>query len=124
MKNQDAMARWLPPYGLLCKVHHFDPNVGGTFKMAFSSFTTGQGHAFGGEFLELIPGKLIRYTTTFDDPGLPGKMLVRVELEKVSCGVSMQVEQSNIPSVIPTELCYLGWQEGLAQLIHLVEPNC
>ncbi len=119
----DALARWLPPYGFLCTVQHFEPRVGGTFKMAFASFTTGQGHAFGGHYLELVPGKLIRYTTTFDDPGLPGEMRVRAELAEVSCGVSLQVEQSNIPSVIPTEMCYLGWQESLAQLITLVEPN-
>jgi uncharacterized protein YndB with AHSA1/START domain len=121
--NADAMARWLPPYGILCKVHHIDARVGGTFKMAFSSFTTGQGHSFGGTYLELIPGKLIRYTTTFDDPNLPGEMLVKAEISAVSCGVSLHIEQSNIPSVIPTELCYLGWQESIAQLINLVEPN-
>lgn len=122
--NADAIARWWPPYGILCTVHHLEAKVGGTFKMTFASFSTEQGNSFGGQYLELIPGKLIRYTTTFDDPGLPGEMLVRVDLAQVSCGVSMQVEQSNIPSVIPTEMCYLGWQESLAQLIHLVEPNC
>jgi uncharacterized protein YndB with AHSA1/START domain len=121
--NADAMARWLPPYGILNQVHHLDARVGGTFKMAFSGFATGQGHSFGGTYLELIPGKLIRYTTTFDDPQLPGEMLVRAEISAVSCGVSLHIEQSNIPSVIPTELCYLGWQESIAQLINLVEPN-
>lgn len=121
--NADAMARWLPPCGILNQVHHLDARVGGTFKMAFSGFATGQGHSFGGTYLELIPGKLIRYTTTFDDPQLAGEMLVRAEISAVSCGISLYIEQSNIPSVIPTELCYLGWQESIAQLINLVEPN-
>ncbi len=121
--NADAMARWLPPYGILSQVHHLDARVGGTFKMTFSGFATGQGHSFGGTYLELIPGKLIRYTTTFDDPQLAGEMLVRAEISAVSCGISLYIEQSNIPSVIPTELCYLGWQESIAQLINLIEPN-
>ena len=121
--NADAMARWLPPYGFLCTVHHLEARIGGTFKMSFSSFSTGHGNSFGGKYLELTPGKSISYTTIFDDPGLPGEMLVQVTIEEVSCGVSLNIEQSNIPSVIPSELCYLGWQEGLAQLIHLVESN-
>jgi uncharacterized protein YndB with AHSA1/START domain len=121
--NADAMARWLPPYGFLCTVQHLEPRVGGTFRMSFTSFSTGHGNAFGGKYLELTPGKSIRYITVFDDPGLPGEMLVQVAIEEVSCGVSLTIEQSNIPSVIPSELCYLGWQEGLAQLIHLVESN-
>ena len=121
--NADAMARWLPPYGFLCTVQHFEPRVGGTFKMSFTSFSSGQGNSFGGTYLELTPGKSIRYTTTFDDPGLPGEMLVQVTITEVSCGVSLNIEQSNIPRVVPSEMCYLGWQEGLAQLTLLVEAN-
>lgn len=121
--HADAMARWLPPYGFLCTVHHLEARVGGTFRMSFASFTTGQGHSFGGTYLELSPGKSIRYTTLFDDPGLPGEMLVQVKIDAVSCGVSLSIDQSNIPSIIPSEMCYLGWQESIAQLIHLVEPN-
>ncbi len=118
-----AMARWLPPYGFLCTVQHFDARGGGGFRMAFTGFASGHGNSFAGEYLELVPGRLIRYTTTFDDPGLPGTMLVRVELAPVACGVSLTIEQSGIPDVIPSEMCYLGWQESLAQLIHLVEPD-
>jgi len=121
--NPDAMARWLPPYGFLCSVHHLEAKVGGTFRMSFTSFTTGHGHSFGGKYLQLNPGKSISYTTIFDDPGLPGEMLVRVGIEEVTCGVSLHIEQSNIPSVIPSEMCYLGWQESLTQFIHLVESN-
>ena len=118
-----ALAKWLPPYGFVCKVHHMDAKVGGTFRMSFDNFTTGQGHSFGGEYRKLIPGELIEYTDKFDDPNLPGEMLVTVTLKLVICGTEMNVEQSGIPEVIPVEMCYLGWQESLAQLANLVEPE-
>jgi uncharacterized protein YndB with AHSA1/START domain len=121
--NPAAMAKWLPPYGFTCTVQHMDAKVGGTFKMSFENFTTGQGHAFGGEYLELVPGKLIRYNDKFDDPNLPGEMQVTVSLKAVICGTELTVLQSDIPSAIPVEMCYLGWQESLAQLAHLVEPD-
>ena len=119
----DAMAKWLPPYGFTCKVHHMDAKVGGTFKMSFSNFSTGSGHAFGGEYLELVPGERIRYTDKFDDPNLPGEMQVTVTLKQVLCGTEISIVQEGIPEVIPPEMCYLGWQESLAQLAHLVEPE-
>lgn len=118
-----AMAKWLPPYGFICKVHHMDPKVGGTFKMSFENFSTEQGHSFGGRYQKLIPGELIQYTDRFDDPNLPGEMLVTVTLKAVSCGTEVNVEQSGIPAVIPVEMCYLGWQESLVQLANLVEPE-
>ena len=118
-----ALAKWLPPYGFVCKVHHMDAKVGGTFRMSFENFTTGQGHSFGGEYRKLIPGELIEYTDKFDDPNLPGEMLVTITLKPVICGTEMNVEQSGIPEVIPVEMCYLGWQESLAQLATLVEPE-
>ena len=118
-----ALARWLPPYGFLCEVHHLDAKVGGTFKMSFRNFSTGHGHSFGGEYLELVPGERIRYTDKFDDPNLPGVMSVDVQLKAVSCGTELTVVQSGIPAVIPLEMCYLGWQESLVQLAHLVEPD-
>ena len=119
----EAMARWLPPYGFLCKVHHFEPRVGGTFRMSFLNFSSGNAHAFGGEYLELVPGERIRYTDRFEDPNLPGEIQVTVELKAVSCGTELSVVQSGIPEVIPVEMCYLGWQESLAQLALLVEPE-
>jgi len=118
-----AMAKWLPPYGFVCKVEHMDSRVGGSFKMSFVNFSTGHGHSFGGEYLELVPGEKIRYTDQFDDPNLPGVMEVTVSLKTVSCGTEMNVVQEGIPEVIPPEMCYLGWQESLAQLAHLVEPE-
>ena len=118
-----ALAKWLPPYGFVCKVRHMDAKVGGTFRMSFDNFTTGQGHSFGGEYRKLIPGELIEYTDKFDDPNLPGEMLVTITLKPVICGTEMNVEQSGIPEVIPVEMCYLGWQESLAQLATLVEPE-
>jgi uncharacterized protein YndB with AHSA1/START domain len=121
--DADAMARWLPPYGFLCKVHHLEANVGGTFRMSFHNFSTGHGHAFGGEYLELVPNERIRYTDKFDDPNLPGVMAVDVQLKAVSCGTELNVVQDGIPDVIPLEMCYLGWQESLTQLAHLVEPD-
>lgn len=121
--DADAMAKWLPPYGFTCKVHHLDAKVAGTFKMSFQNFSTGQSHSFGGEYRELVPGELIRYTDKFDDPNLPGEMQVTVSLKQVSCGTEINVVQEGIPEVIPLEMCYLGWQESLAQLANLVEPD-
>jgi uncharacterized protein YndB with AHSA1/START domain len=119
----DALARWLPPYGFLCKVAHLDAKVGGTFRMSFVNFGTGNGHSFSGEYLELVPGKRLRYTDRFDDPNLPGTLTVTVDLRQVLCGTELNVVQEGIPEAIPTEMCYLGWQESLAQLAHLVEPE-
>ena len=119
----DAMAKWLPPYGFTCKVHHMDARVGGTYKMSFTNFSTGNGHSFGGEYRELIPGERIVYTDSFDDPNLPGEMLTTISLQEVSCGTDLTVVQEGIPEVIPVEMCYLGWQESLEQLARLVEPE-
>ena len=121
--DADAMARWLPPYGYLCKVHHFEPKVGGTFKMSFRNFSTGSEQSFGGEYVELKPNELIRYTDRFDDANLPGEMRVTVTLKAVSCGTDVSIVQEGIPEAIPVELCYLGWQESLKQLAHVVEPE-
>ncbi|MEO8718149.1 MAG: SRPBCC family protein [Burkholderiales bacterium] len=118
-----AMAKWLPPYGFVCKVQHMDARVGGTFKMSFENFSTGKGHSFGGEYLELVPNERIRYTDKFDDPNLAGEIRVTVSLKPVSCGTEMNIVQEGIPEVIPLEACYLGWQESLAQLAKLVEPE-
>ena len=119
----EAMAKWIPPYGFTCTVHHMEPKVGGTFKMSFTNFTTQQSHSFGGEYLELIPNERLRYTDEFDDPNLPGVLQVIVTLRPVSCGTELSVMQEGIPDVIPVEMCYLGWQESLAQLALLVEPE-
>ncbi|MBL8395302.1 MAG: SRPBCC family protein [Candidatus Accumulibacter sp.] len=118
-----ALAKWLPPYGFTCKVEHLDARVGGAFKMSFENFSTGQGHSFGGEYRELVPGELIRYTDRFDDPNLPGEIQVTVALKPVSCGTELHIVQEGLPEVIPLEMCYLGWQESLAQLANLVEPE-
>jgi uncharacterized protein YndB with AHSA1/START domain len=119
----DALAKWIPPYGFTCKVHHMDAKVGGSFKMAFTNFGTGQSHSFGGEYLELVPHERIRYTDKFDDPNLPGVITVTVTLKKVTCGTELAIEQAGVPAVIPAERCYLGWQESLEQLAKLVEPD-
>ena len=119
----DAMAKWIPPYGFTCKVHHMDAKTGGTFRMSFHNFSTGNDHSFGGEYLELVPGELIRYNDKFDDPNLPGVMQVTVTLTPVLCGTEINIVQEGIPDVIPLEMCYLGWQESLAQLATLVEPD-
>ena len=119
----DALAKWLPPNGFTCHVDHFEGKVGGTFKMSFKNFTTGNSHSFGGEYLELVPGKLIRYTDTFDDPNLPGTMHVTVNLKQVAVGTEISIEQSGIPAAIPVEACYLGWQESLILLGKLVEAE-
>ena len=121
--DPDAMARWLPPYGFTGKVHQLDARVGGRHRMSFTNFSSGASHAFGGEYLELVPNARIRYTDVFDDPNLPGEMNVTVSLVPVSCGTELSVVQEGIPEVIPAEMCYLGWQESLAQLAKLVEPE-
>ncbi|MFJ9452374.1 SRPBCC family protein [Herbaspirillum sp. NPDC101397] len=118
-----ALAKWLPPYGFTCTVEHLEAKVGGTFRMSFSNFTSGNGHSFGGEYKELVPGELVRYTDKFDDPNLPGEMQVTVKLTPVLVGTEVRITQAGIPEIIPVEMCYLGWQESLLQLANLVEPN-
>ena len=118
-----AMAKWIPPYGFTCTVQHMEARVGGTFRMTFHNFSGGGGHSFGGEYLELVPNELLRYTDKFDDPNLPGVLQVSVVLKPVLCGTDVSVEQDGIPEMIPLEMCYLGWQESLAQLATLVEPD-
>src|SRR6187455_1471373 len=119
----DAMAKWLPPNGFTCTVHHFDARVGGTFKMSFTNFTTAKSHSFGGKYLELVPYERLRYTDNFDDPNLPGEIHVTVTLKKVSCGTEVHIVQEVVPDVIPAEACYLGWQELLILLVKLVEAE-
>jgi uncharacterized protein YndB with AHSA1/START domain len=121
--NADAMAKWLPPHGFTGKVHHMDAQVDGTYRMSFTNFTSGHSMAFGGTYRELVPNERIRYTAAFDDPNLPGEMQTTVSLVKVSCGTELSVVQEGIPEVIPTESCYLGWQESLTLLIQLVEAE-
>jgi uncharacterized protein YndB with AHSA1/START domain len=121
--DPDALSKWLPPHGFTCKVHQLEPRVSGKFRMSFQNFSTGKGHSFGGEYRELVPGDLIRYTDRFEDPNLPGELLVTVSLRKVSCGTELSVLQEGIPEAIPVEMCYLGWQESLGQLATLVEPE-
>ena len=118
-----AMAKWLPPYGFTCKVHHLDAMVGGTYRMSFTNFTTGKDHSFGGTYRELLSAEKIVYTDSFDDPNLPGEMVTTVKFRKVLCGTEITVVQEGIPEAIPVEMCYLGWQESLAQLATLVEPE-
>jgi uncharacterized protein YndB with AHSA1/START domain len=119
----DALAKWLPPNGFVCIVHHLEPRVGGTFKMSFRNFTTGESHAFGGEYVELVPDERLRYTDKFDDPNLVGEMQVTVTLKKVSVGTEIDIVQAGVPDLIPPEACYLGWQESLRNLARLVEPE-
>lgn len=121
--DADAMAKWLPPNGFTAKVHHMEPKVGGTFKMSFTNFTTGNSHSFGGTYLELVPHERIRYTDTFDAPNLPGEMRVTVTLKQVSCGTDVSITQEGVPEIIPVEACYLGWQESLILLGKLVEAE-
>ncbi len=121
--DADAMAKWLPPNGFTCKVHHLDAKVGGGFKMSFTNFSSGNGHSFGGKYLELVPGERLRYTDVFDDPNLKGEISVTVTLKKVSCGTDLNIVQEGIPDVIPAEMCYLGWQESLILLAKLVEAE-
>ena len=119
----DAVAKWLPPNGFACTVHHLEARVGGTHKMSFRNFTTGNGHSFGGQYLELVPNERLRYTDKFDDPNMPGEMTVTVTLKKVMVGTELNVVQEGVPDVIPVEACYLGWQELLENLKKLVEPD-
>ena len=119
----DAMAKWLPPNGFTCTVHQLEAKVGGTHRMSFRNFTTGMSHAFGGSYLELVPGERLRYTDKVDDPNLPGEMQVTVTLKKVSVGTEISIVQEGIPDAIPAEACYLGWQESLRNLAKLVEPE-
>ena len=121
--DAEAMAKWLPPHGFTCRVDELEPRVGGRFRMAFRNFGTGHGHSFGGEYLELVQDQRIRYVDRFDDPNLPGDMLVSVDLRPVLCGTGLDIVQEGIPEVIPMEMCYLGWQESLLQLAALVEPE-
>ena len=119
----DALAKWLPPNGFACTVHHLEAKIGGTFRMAFRNFTTGHSHAFGGAYVELVPGERLRYTDKFDDPNLPGEIRVTVTLKQVSVGTDVSIVQEGIPDAIPVEACYLGWQESLRNLARLVEPE-
>jgi uncharacterized protein YndB with AHSA1/START domain len=121
--DADALTRWLPPDGFTGKMHHMEAKVGGTFRMSFTNFATQQSHAFHGEYLDVVPGELLRYTDEFDDPNLPGVLEVTVRLKKVSCGTELCIEQTNIPALIPLEACYLGWQQSLLNLARLVEPE-
>jgi uncharacterized protein YndB with AHSA1/START domain len=119
----DAMAKWLPPYGFTCTVHHLDARVGGTYRMSFTNFSTGNGHSFGGEYRELIPNERLVYSDKFEDPGMPNEMLTTVTLKQVSCGTEITIVQENLPEQIPVESCYLGWQESLEQLARLADPE-
>jgi uncharacterized protein YndB with AHSA1/START domain len=121
--DSQAIATWLPPYGFICIVHNRDVKVGGTYKMSFINFSTGKRHSFGGKFLELKKNEFLKYTDKFDNPQLPGEMITSVWIKKVSCGAELKVVQEGIPSVIPAEMCYLGWQESLEKLAKLVEPE-
>jgi uncharacterized protein YndB with AHSA1/START domain len=119
--DADAMAKWLPPNGFTCKVHHLDAQTGGTYKMSFTNFSTGHSHSFGGKYLELVPNERIRHTDEFDDPNLPGEMQTTISIKQVSCGTELDIVQEGIPETIPPEACYLGWQESLMLLAQLVE---
>jgi uncharacterized protein YndB with AHSA1/START domain len=121
--DPEAMVKWLPPHGFTAKVHQMDAKVGGTYKMSFKNFNTGTSHSFGGRYLELVPGERLRYTDAFDDPNLPGEMQTTIVLKKVSVGTELDVTQEGVPDVIPPEACYLGWQESLALLAQLVDPE-
>lgn len=121
--DADAMSKWLPPNGFTAKVHHLDAKVGGTYRMSFTNFSTGKSHAFGGKYLELTPNECIRYTDKFEAANLPGEMLTTITLKEVFCGTELNVTQEGVPAAIPAEACYLGWQESLALLAKLVEPE-
>jgi uncharacterized protein YndB with AHSA1/START domain len=121
--DPDAMARWLPPYGFTGKVEHVDARVGGTYRMSFTNFSTGNSHSFGGSYRELVPGARIVHTDSFDDANLPGEMVTTITFKAVSCGTDLEIVQAGIPEVIPVEQCYIGWQQSLEQLAKLVEPN-
>jgi uncharacterized protein YndB with AHSA1/START domain len=119
----DALVKWMPPHGFTATVHHIEPRVGGTYRMSFRNFTTGNGHSFGGKYLELVPNERIRHTDAFDDPNLPGELLVTIDIKPVPVGVELKIVQEGIPDVIPVEACYLGWQESLTLLAQLVEAE-
>lgn len=121
--DADAQAKWLPPNGFTCKVHHMDAKVGGTYKMSFTNFSTGKSQSFGGKYLELVENESVRYSDQFDDPNLPGEMITTVTIKQVSCGSDVTIVQEGVPDAIPAEMCYLGWQESLNQLAKLVEPE-
>lgn len=121
--DANAIASWLPPYGFVCAVHQMEAKTGGSFKMSFINFSTGNGHSFGGTYVQLKPNEFIQYTDTFDDPNLPGQMTTTVWLTKVSAGTELKITQEGIPAMIPADMCYLGWQESLEKLKKLVEPN-
>ncbi|WP_116367850.1 SRPBCC family protein [Parahaliea mediterranea] len=121
--DPDAMCKWLPPNGFTGKMHHMDAREGGSYRMSFTNFSTGSSHTFGGTFIELVPGERIRYTDQFEDPSLPGELTVTVSIRAVSCGTELRVTQEGVPDEIPQEACYLGWQESLALLARLVEPE-
>lgn len=121
--DPDAFAKWCPPHGFTGKVHQMDARVGGGYKMSFTNFSTGKSHSFGGKYIELKPHERIRYADKFDDPNLPGEMLITIDLRKVACGTELSIVQEGVPEVIPAEFCYLGWQESLTLLAHLVEPE-
>lgn len=121
--DADAIVKWLAPNGFTCKVHQMDPKVGGSYKMSFTNFSTGQSHSFGGEYLELVPGERLRYSDRFDNPGLPGEMTTTINLRTVSCGTEIDIVQEGLPEMIPLESCYLGWQESLALLAKLAEAE-
>lgn len=121
--DEQALTKWLPPNGFTGKVHHMDAKVGGTYKMSFTNFTTGQSHSFGGTYVELTPNERIRYTDKFDDPNMPGEMQATITLKKVSCGTELNIVQEGVPAAIPAEACYLGWQESLTLLAKLVEAE-
>lgn len=121
--DADALASWLPPYGFTAKVHQMDFKVGGTYKMSFTNFSTGNSHSFGGEYVEIVPNELLKYSDRFDDPNLTGEMITTIIFKKVICGTEITATQEGIPDMIPTEMCYLGWQESLEKLKKLVEPE-
>ena len=121
--DPDAMVKWLPPNGFTAKIHHLEAKIGGTYRMSFANFTTGSSHSFGGSYLELVPNERIRHTDKFDYPNLPGEMVVTITLKKVSVGTELNITQEGVPDIIPAEACYLGWQESLALLANLVEPE-
>ncbi|HQS57610.1 MAG: polyketide cyclase [Gallionellales bacterium 35-53-114] len=121
--DADAMVKWLPPHGFTGKVHQLDARVGGSYRMSFTNFSTGNSHSFGGKYLELVPSALIRHTDKFDDPNLPGEMVTTITLKQVSCGTEINIVQEGVPDVIPAEACYLGWQESLALLAQLVNAE-
>lgn len=121
--DASAIAKWLPPHGFTCQVHHLEATVGGTYKMSFTNFSTGNSHSFGGEYLELKPNERIRHTDRFDDPNLPGEIITTITLKQVSVGTELNIVQEGVPAAIPAEACYLGWQESLTLLVQLVEPE-